>query len=105
MVGNLAWKARVPERCDELRRCLLAHVLDHIRCRNKAGARKTLKNCAGAEGVIAVAVRGIDRGQILATGFDPFGESTSFFDAHQGINEDRVSLPVDERPGENRQAA
>jgi hypothetical protein len=39
---NLTGKERIPERLEGLRRCLPADNLEHIRHRNKAGARKSL---------------------------------------------------------------
>ena len=39
---NLTGKERIPERLEGLRRCLPADNLEHIRRRNKAGARKSL---------------------------------------------------------------
>src|ERR1700730_4731043 len=42
LAGNLIWKTRIPERLERLWRCLLAHHLDHLRSRDKAGIRKSL---------------------------------------------------------------
>src|SRR6266852_7675962 len=65
MTGNLAGKTRIPIRRERLWRCLLAHNLNHIRPRDKAGTWESLQNCAGAKEMIAVAMGGVDRRQIL----------------------------------------
>src|SRR5213593_247789 len=59
LISNLTGKTRSPKRREGLRRCLLAHNLDYIRRRNKAGTRKSLENGTGAEEMVAVAVRGV----------------------------------------------
>src|SRR5258705_13130709 len=71
MAGNLAGKTRIPKRIERLWRCLLAHNLNHLRPRDETGAWKSLQNCTGAKEMIAVAMRGVDRRQILSAGGNP----------------------------------
>jgi len=54
------------KRSERLWRCLLAHNLNHFRPRDETGTWKSLQNCTGAKEMIAVAMGGVDRRQILA---------------------------------------
>jgi hypothetical protein len=72
--GNLAWKARLPKRLERLWRYLLAHDLNHLRPRDETGTRKPLQNCTGPKEMIAVAMGGVDRRQILAARYHPTHE-------------------------------
>src|SRR2546422_7348032 len=96
VIGNLPWKTRIPKRREGLRRCLLAHNLEYFRRRNKAGARKSLENCTGAEEMVSVAVRGVDRGQFLTARRDPIHQSLRLLDGDERVDEDRVPLAVNE---------
>src|SRR5260370_42660643 len=97
MAGNLAGKTRIPKRSERLWRCLLAHNLDHIRPRDKAGTWKSVQNCAGAKEMIAVAMRGVDRRQILPARRNPIRQSARLLDRNRSVDQDSVALPRDER--------
>src|SRR6266436_6861320 len=71
MAGNLVGKTRIPKGRERLWRCLLPHNLNHIRPRDKAGAWKSLQNCTGAKEMIAVAMGGVDRREILSARHNP----------------------------------
>src|SRR5437879_10984925 len=85
MTGNLAGKTRIPKRSERLWRCLLAHNLNHIRPRDKAGTRKSLQNCTGAKEMIAVAMSGVDRRQILSARHNPIRQGTCPLDCNRGV--------------------
>src|SRR6266849_6517785 len=93
MTGNLAGKTRIPKCSERLWRCLLAHNLNHIRPRDKTGTWKTLQNCTGAEEMIAVAMSGVDRRQILSTRRNPTCQGTCLLDRNRGVDQDGVPLP------------
>src|SRR5260370_7325286 len=67
MAGNLAGKTRIPKRREGLWRCLLAHNLNHIRPRDKAGTWKSLQNCTRAKEMVPIAMRRVHRRQILSS--------------------------------------
>src|SRR6476646_10014214 len=60
---DLIGKARIPERLERLRRCLLPHDLDDLRPRDETGTWKSRENCTGPKEMIPVAMRRIDRRQ------------------------------------------
>src|ERR1700686_244729 len=91
--GNLAWKARIPERLERLWRCLLAHNLDHLRPRDETGTWKSLQNCTGAKEMIAVAMGGVDRRQILSARHHPLRQGARLLDRNRGVDQDRVAFP------------
>src|SRR5271169_3637012 len=93
MARNLAGKTRIPKRSERLRRCLLAHNLNHIRPRDKAGTWKSLQNCTGAKEMIAVAMSGVDRRQILSTRRNPICQGTCLLDRDWGVDQDSIALP------------
>src|SRR5580765_4911625 len=93
MAGNLAGKTRIPKRSERLWRCLLAHNLNHIRPRDKASAWKSLQNCTGAKEMIAVAMGGVDRRQILSARHNPIRQGSRLFDGNRGVDQDSVPLP------------
>src|SRR5258705_11791787 len=93
MAGNLTGKARLPKRSEGLRRCLLAHNLNHLRSRDKAGTWKSLQNCTSAKEMIAVAMGRVDRRQILTARPNPIGEGSSLLDRNRGADQNRVALP------------
>src|SRR5690349_12785430 len=93
MVGNLAGKTRIPKRIERLWRCLLAHKLNHLRARDKAGTWKSLQNCTGAKEMIAVAMRRVDSRQILSARPNPIREGSSLLDCNRGVDQDSVPLP------------
>ena len=93
MAGNLAGKARLPERIQRLWRRLLAHDLDDFRPRYEMGTWKSLQNCTGAEEMIAVAMGGIDRRQILAFRLHPIRQGARLLDRDGGVDQDGVPLP------------
>src|SRR2546427_11855612 len=90
---NLAWKTRVPKRLERLWRCLLAHNLNHFRPRDETGIWKSLQNCSGAKEMIAVAVGGVDRRQILSAGRNPIRQGACLLDGNRGVDQDSVPLP------------
>jgi hypothetical protein len=92
MIRNPTGETCIPERREELRRCLLAHNLDYIRHRNKAGARKSFQNCSGAEEMVAVAARRVDRRQVLAARRYPIRERACLRDRDKGVDKDGVAL-------------
>ena len=49
----------------------------------------------GAEEMVAVAVRVVDRGQVLAMCCDPLPQSICLFDREHGVDEHGVSLAID----------
>src|SRR5258708_34979397 len=97
MAGNLAGKTRIPALSERLWRCLLAHNLNHIRPGDKAGTWKSLQNCTGAKEMIAVAMRGIDRRQILAARRDPICQGARLLDSNKSVDQDSVALPRNKR--------
>src|SRR6516164_2436443 len=70
-IGNLTGKTRVPKSRKRLRRRLLAHYLNYFRPCNKARIRESLQYRTDAKEMVAVAMRGIDRSQVLAARRDP----------------------------------
>src|SRR6266852_5190868 len=90
MAGNLVGKTRIPKRSERLWRCLLAHNLNHIRPRDKAGTWKSLQNCTGAEEMIAVAMGGVDRRQILSARHDPIRQGARLLDRNRSVHQDSV---------------
>src|ERR1700688_24757 len=101
MAGNLAGKARIPKRSERLWRCLLAHNLNHFRPRNETGMWKSLQNCAGAKEMIAMAMGGVDRRQILSAGRNPIRQGARRLDGNRGVGQNSVPLPRNES-GRNR---
>src|ERR1700681_3547307 len=95
LAGNLAWKARLPKRLERLWRCLLAHDLNHLRPRDETGTRKPLQNCTGPKEMIAVAMGGVDRRQILASRSPPTHEGARLLDRNRRVDKDSVALPRD----------
>src|SRR4029077_5917281 len=93
MVGNLVGKTRIPKRSERLWRCLLTHNLDHLRPRDKPGAWKSLQNCAGPKEMIAVAMIGVDRRQILPARHTPIRQGARLLDRNRGVDQDSVALP------------
>src|SRR6267154_1889594 len=93
MTGNLAGKTRIPKCSQRLWRCLLAHNLDHSRPSDKAGTWKLLQNCTGAKEMIAVAMSGVDRRQILSARRNPICQGTCLLDRNRGVDQDSVALP------------
>src|ERR1700686_3844898 len=97
LAGNLAGKARTPKRLERLRRCLLAHHLNYLRPRDETGAWKSLQNCAGAKEMIAVAMGGIDRRQILSARDNPIGQGARLLDRNRSVDQDSVALTRNQR--------
>src|ERR1700688_217737 len=97
MAGNLAGKTRIPKRSERVWRCLLAHNLNHIRPRDKTGTWKSLQNCAGAKEMIAMAMSGVDRRQILSARNNPIRQGTCLLDCNRGVDKDSVALPRNKR--------
>jgi hypothetical protein len=93
LAGNLAWKARIPKRLERLWRYLLAHNLNHLRPRDETGTWKSLENCTGPKEMIAVAMRGVDRRQILAPRHHPIHEGARLLDRNRSVDQDSVPLP------------
>src|SRR5260221_5037324 len=93
MAGDLAGKTRIPKRSERLRRCLLAHNLNHIRPRDETGTWKSLQNCTGAKEMIAVAMGGVDRSEILSTRRNPIRQGSSLLDGNGGVDQDGGPLP------------
>src|ERR1700681_1360240 len=102
LAGNLAWKARIPKRLERLRRRLLAHHLDHLRSRDETGTWKSLQNCTGAKEMIAVAMGGVDRRQILAARRNPIRQGARLLDGNRGVDQDSVALAIDQGRGNRR---
>jgi hypothetical protein len=95
MAGNLAGEAWIPKRSERLWRCLLAHNLNHIRPRDETGTWKSFQNCIGAKEMIAVAMGGVDRRQILSTRRNPIRQGSRLLDGNRGIDQHSVPLPRD----------
>src|SRR5712691_3776999 len=93
MAGNLAGKTRIPKRIERLRRCLLAHDLNHLRPRDKAGTWKSLQNCTGAKEMIAVAMGGVDGRQILAPRSNPIRQGARLLDRNWSVDQNSVAFP------------
>src|ERR1700682_6277651 len=93
MAGNLAGKTRIPKRSERLWRRLLAHNLNHIRPCEKAGTWKSLQNCAGAKEMIPVAMRGVDRRQILSARHNPIRQGARLLNCNRSVDQDSVALP------------
>src|SRR4029077_5462813 len=102
MAGNLAGKTRIPKCSERLWRCLLEHNLNHIRPRDETGTWKSLQSCAGAKEMIAMAVSGIDRRQILAARHNPIRQGTRLLDRNRGVDQDSVPLAIDQGRGNRR---
>src|SRR5216684_7081295 len=96
MAGNLVGKTRIPKRGERLWRCLLAHNLNHFRPRDEAGTWKSLQNCAGTTEMIAVAMGGVDRSQILSAGRNPIRQGARLLDGNRGVDQNSVPLPRNE---------
>src|SRR5262249_42177418 len=79
-----------------LRRCLLAHNPDYMRRRDKAGARKSLQDGTGTEEMITVAMRSIDRRQVLAARPDSIHQGVFLLDRDERVDEDGVPPAIDE---------
>src|SRR5258708_90955 len=101
MAGNLAGKTRIPKRSERLWRCLLAHNTNHFGPRDEAGSGKSLQNCSDAKEMIAVAMGGVDRRQILSASRNPIRQGTRLLDGNRGVDEDSLSLPKN-KSGRNR---
>src|SRR6266404_5503687 len=97
MAGNLAGKTRIPKRSERLWQCLLAHNLNHLRPRDKAGTWKSLQNCTGAKAMIPVAMGGVDRRQILSARHNPIRQGARLLDRNGGVDQDSVALPRNQR--------
>src|SRR5712692_3252909 len=97
MAGNLAGKTRIPKRSERLWRCLLAHNLNHIRPRDETGTWKSLQNCTAAKEMIAMAMGGVDRRQILSTRRNPIRQGSSLPGGNRGVDQDGVPLPRNKR--------
>src|ERR1700736_3125725 len=97
MAGNLVGKTRIPKRGERLWRCLLAHNLNHFRPRDEAGTWKSLQNCISAKEMIAVAMGGVDRRQILAFRRNPIRQGTRLLDRNRGVDQDSVALARNKR--------
>src|ERR1700674_5468841 len=97
LAGNLAWKARMPKRLERLWRCLLAHHLNHLLPRDETGTWKSLQNCAGAKEMIAVAMGGVDRRQILPPRHHPIHEGARLLDRNRSVDQDSVARPRNQR--------
>src|SRR5712671_3660088 len=95
--GNLFWKARIPKRLERHWRCLLPHDLDDFRPRDETGTWKSLENCTGPKEMIAVAMRGVDRRQILAPRHHPIHEGARLLDRNRSVDQDSVALPGNQR--------
>src|SRR5258708_200416 len=93
LAGNLAGEAGIPKRSERLWRCLLAHNLNHFRPRYEPGIWKSLQDCSGAKEMIAVAVGGVDRRQILSPGRNPIRQGACLLDGNRGVDQDSVPLP------------
>src|SRR6266699_2123739 len=96
MARNLAGKTWISKGSKRLWRCLLAHNLNHFRPRDESGAWKSLQNCSGAKEMIAVAMGGVDRGQILSAGRNPIRQGARLLDGNRGVDEDSVPFPRNE---------
>src|SRR5579859_4310859 len=77
--------------------CLLAHNLNHIRPRDETGTRKSLQNCTGAKEMIAVAMGGVDRRQILSARHNPIRQGARLLDRNRGVDQDGVALARNKR--------
>ena len=97
LAGNLAWKARIPERLERRWRCLLPHHLDDFRPRDETGTWKSLENCTGPKEMIPVAMRGVDRREILAPRHQPIHEGARLLDRNGSVDQDSVALPRNQR--------
>src|SRR6516164_1205091 len=73
-IGNLTRKTHTPTLVQSLRRRLLAHFLDYLRSGHKARIRKSLQHSTDSEKMVGVAVRGINRGQVLAALGNPIDQ-------------------------------
>src|SRR5260370_38131238 len=94
MVGNLAGKTRIPKRSERLRRCLLAHNLNDLRPRDKAGTWKSLQYCTGAKEMIAVAMGVVDRTNILSARNTPIVQADSLLHGNGGVDHASVLFPI-----------
>jgi hypothetical protein len=73
-IGNLAREKSAPKIVKDRRRCLLAHRIDDLGDRDCLCAGETLEERSDAEAVIAMSVRDVDRGEILAARSNPIDE-------------------------------
>src|SRR5205807_9568770 len=101
MARNLAGKTWISKGSERLWRCLLAHDLNHFRPRDETGVWKSFQNCTGAKEMIAVAMSGVDRRQILSAGRNPIRQGAGLLDGNRGVDQDSVPLPRNES-GRNR---
>ena len=76
---------------------MLSHDLDGISRCDKPGIWKALLNRVYAEEVISMAMRRIDRGQILSTCDDPFGKRPVLLHGDEGVDQHGISFARDQR--------
>src|SRR5258708_40279997 len=88
--------ARVPESRDELRRGLLAHDGHHSGCCDGSGTGETLPERSDAKEVVPVAVRDIDRGQVLTARRDPLHQRVCLLAGEKVVDEDGIPLAIDQ---------
>src|SRR5256885_15201563 len=74
-----------------------AHNLNDLRPHDKARIWKSLQNCTGAKEMIAVAMGGVDRRQILTARPNPIREGSSLLDRNRGVDQNSVALPRNKR--------
>ena len=91
-IRNLAWKQRVPEVREDVRRGLLAHEFHNIARGHRPGIGKTIEERSNAKEMVAVTVGDINRCQVLAARPDPIYEDVRLLDGDKGVDEDGVSL-------------
>src|SRR6267142_1855617 len=97
LTRNLIGKARIPERLERLWRCLPPHDLNNFGPRHETGTWKSLENCIGPKEMIPVAMRGVDRREILAPRHQPIHEGARLLDRNGNVDQDSVALPRNQR--------
>ncbi len=94
-IRDLAWKQRVPEVREDVRRGLLTHEFHNIGRGHRPGIGKTIQERSDAKEMVAVTVGDINRCQVLAARRDPIYEDVRLLDGDKGVDEDGVSLARD----------
>ena len=98
---QVLWKSSVeagfPERLQELRRGSSPHLLDDRGQRDRSSGRETVEDRAHPEPVIAVTVRDVDRGEVLAVRSHPLGQVGGLAGRQHRVDKHRVPFARDKR--------
>src|SRR6266850_1500587 len=94
---ELAGKARIPEAVEVGRIELMTHGLYNVRPCHRPCMGETLLKQPYAKEMIAVPMRQVNRGQILAARYNPVRQSLRSFCGKEGIDQHSIPFAVDQR--------